>query len=129
MNHELQNAVALDQRGDVFAARTGYQKVLAREPANIDALFLLGRPHCQQGKFEPGAVLLRKVIALAPNFGQDFCGLEWDEACLAFHDVECPVRTASAAQARQPIYRSSTDRWRVYEEQLQPLLEALGQRE
>jgi Sulfotransferase family len=58
----------------------------------------------------------------------DFCGLEWDEACLAFHDVERPVRTASAAQVRQPIYRSSVGRWRVYEDQLQPLLEALGQR-
>jgi tetratricopeptide (TPR) repeat protein len=54
------------------------------------------------------------------------CGLEWDEACLAFHKVERPVLTASAAQVRKPIYRSSVGRWRAYADQLQPLLEALG---
>ena len=59
----------------------------------------------------------------------DFCGLEWDEACLAFDRVERPVYTASMAQVRQPMYRSSVGRWRVYQDQLQPLLEALGQRE
>ena len=54
------------------------------------------------------------------------CGLEWDDACLAFHKADRPVRTASAAQVRQPIYRSSVGRWRPYRKQLQPLFEALG---
>ena len=54
------------------------------------------------------------------------CGLEWDAACLSFHDTERPVRTASAAQVRQPIYRSSIGRWRVHEHLLGPLIEALG---
>lgn len=54
------------------------------------------------------------------------CGLEWDDACRAFHATERPVRTASAAQVRQPIYRSSVGRWRAYREQLQPLFDALG---
>jgi hypothetical protein len=54
------------------------------------------------------------------------CGLEWDPACLAFHKTERPVWTASAAQVRQPIYPSSVGRWRVYEQQLGPLLNALG---
>ena len=57
----------------------------------------------------------------------DFCGLEWDDACLAFHKVERPVFTASAAQVRQPLYRSSVGRWRAYQDQLKPLLEALGE--
>ncbi len=52
------------------------------------------------------------------------CGLEWDPACLAFHKTERPVWTASAAQVRQPIY--PVGRWRVYEQQLGPLLNALG---
>ena len=59
----------------------------------------------------------------------DFCGLEWDEACLAFDRVERPVYTASMSQVRQPLYASSVGRGRVYQGQLQPLLEALGQRE
>src|SRR5262249_12677430 len=53
------------------------------------------------------------------------CGLEWDDACLAFYRSERAVRTASAAQVRQPIYRSSVGRWRQHEDQLQPLLQVL----
>jgi len=53
------------------------------------------------------------------------CGLEWDDACLAFHKTKRPVRTASVAQVRQPIYRSSVGRWRGYEHLLRPLIEAL----
>jgi hypothetical protein len=55
-----------------------------------------------------------------------YCGLPWDDACLAFHKTERPVRTASAAQVRQPLYRSSVGRWRAYGDELKPLLEALG---
>jgi hypothetical protein len=36
------------------------------------------------------------------------------------------VRTASATQVRQPIYKSAIGRWRVYEAHLGPLLTALG---
>jgi hypothetical protein len=53
------------------------------------------------------------------------CGLPWDERCLAFHKTERPVRTASATQVRQPIYKSAVGRWRAYEEHLGPLLSAL----
>ncbi len=55
-----------------------------------------------------------------------FCGLDWDPACLAFHTTERPVRTASAAQVRQPIYDASIGRWRRYGAELGPLLAALG---
>jgi hypothetical protein len=55
-----------------------------------------------------------------------YCGLEWDQTCLAFHKLERAVLTASAAQVREPIYRSSIGRWREYGEQLRPLLDALG---
>jgi tetratricopeptide (TPR) repeat protein len=54
------------------------------------------------------------------------CGLDFDAACLAFHKAERPVRTASAAQVRQPLYRSAVGRWRPYRDQLQPLFTALG---
>jgi tetratricopeptide (TPR) repeat protein len=55
-----------------------------------------------------------------------YCGLPWDDRCLSFHKTERPVRTASIAQVRQPIYKSSVERWRVYEEFLGPLLKELG---
>ena len=53
------------------------------------------------------------------------CGLEWDDVCLAFHKSKRPVKTASVAQVRQPVYNSSVERWKRYERQLQPLIEAL----
>lgn len=55
-----------------------------------------------------------------------YCGLDWDDRCLSFHKTDRPVRTASATQVRQPIYRGAIDRWRVYEAHLGPLLSALG---
>ena len=54
------------------------------------------------------------------------CGLPWDDRCLAFHETRRPIRTASATQVRQPIYKSAVGRWRVYEQQLGPLLIALN---
>ncbi len=54
------------------------------------------------------------------------CGLAWSDACLAFDKAERPVRTASAAQVRQPIYTSSIGRALRYGDRLKPLLEALG---
>ncbi len=58
-----------------------------------------------------------------------FVGLEWEPACLEFHRNQRPVRTASLAQVRQPIYRSSVGRWRHYENALQPLFERLEKAE
>ncbi len=54
------------------------------------------------------------------------CGLPWDDRCLAFHENERPVRTASVNQVRQPIYNSAVNRWRVYGQFLTPLLSELG---
>lgn len=55
----------------------------------------------------------------------DFCGLEWNESCLDFHKADRPVKTASVAQVRKPIYKSSVQLWRQYEQQLAPMLHAL----
>jgi len=55
-----------------------------------------------------------------------FCGLAWDAACLRFYETDRPVRTASVAQVRRPIYRTSRDRRTTYGALLDPLLAALG---
>jgi tetratricopeptide (TPR) repeat protein len=55
-----------------------------------------------------------------------FCGLDWDPACLRFHEGRSRVRTASVNQVRRPLYRTSIGRWRPYSAYLGPLLEALG---
>jgi tetratricopeptide (TPR) repeat protein len=56
----------------------------------------------------------------------DFCGLPFEQACLDFHKTERSVRTPSAEQVRQPIYKTGLDQWRNFEEHLQPLIDALG---
>jgi tetratricopeptide (TPR) repeat protein len=54
-----------------------------------------------------------------------FLGLDWDPACLAFHETKRAVLTASHWQVRQPLYTSSVGRWRHYEKHLEPLLSEL----
>jgi Flp pilus assembly protein TadD len=68
------------------------------------------------------------VAALEPQARRllAYCGLDWDDACLAFHNSDRPVRTASMSQVRQPIYRSAIQRWRPSDEVLRPLLVGLG---
>jgi tetratricopeptide (TPR) repeat protein len=56
----------------------------------------------------------------------DFCGLEFEPACVEFHRTERSIRTASSEQVRQPIFREGLDQWRHYEPWLAPLREALG---
>jgi hypothetical protein len=43
-----------------------------------------------------------------------FCDLEWEEACLNFHQNEAPVSTASSVQVRKPLYSGSIGRWQRY---------------
>ncbi len=57
----------------------------------------------------------------------DFCGLEWNEACLHFETNQAAVGTASALQVRQPLYSSSIGRWKHYQPQLRNLLDFLTQ--
>jgi tetratricopeptide (TPR) repeat protein len=49
------------------------------------------------------------------------CGLAWDDACLHPESNPLPVKTPSKWQTRQPIYRTSVERWRRYEPWLGPL--------
>jgi hypothetical protein len=51
----------------------------------------------------------------------DFCGLDWEEACLDFHRNPAPTMTASAVQVRQPLYGTSVRQWRHHEAQLEGL--------
>ena len=55
----------------------------------------------------------------------DYLGLEWDPACLNFHENKRTVNTASVTQVRKPIYSSSVARWKPFEDYLKPLLETI----
>jgi tetratricopeptide (TPR) repeat protein len=81
----------------------------------------------------PGPVLEISYEALVADMEAEsrrlieFLGLDWDPACLTFHETERPVTTASAQQVRQPIFDSSIGKWRRYEAHLGPMLRILGE--
>ncbi len=56
----------------------------------------------------------------------EFCRLPWTDHVLNFHETERSVQTASSAQVRKPIYKDSVKKWKKYEKQLKPLIDALG---
>jgi tetratricopeptide (TPR) repeat protein len=56
----------------------------------------------------------------------DHIGLEYEPGCLEFYKNKRAVRTASSEQVRKPIYTDSLNEWKNYEEQLQPLRDAMG---
>ena len=56
----------------------------------------------------------------------DHIGLEFNKACLEHHKSKSSVHTASAGQVRQPLYKTSRQRWKNYEKPLGPMLEVLG---
>jgi tetratricopeptide (TPR) repeat protein len=57
--------------------------------------------------------VIRRIIAA--------CGLAWHDACLRPESNPRAVKTPSKWQTRQPIYRTSVERWRRYEPWLGPL--------
>ncbi|TIT38282.1 MAG: tetratricopeptide repeat protein [Mesorhizobium sp.] len=83
-------------------------------------------------KVFPGRIFENRYETLIENQEEqsrrliDYLGLPWDDACLRFFDRDGSVNTYSRWQVRQPIYRSSVKRWKNYESEIQPLIEALG---
>ena len=80
----------------------------------------------------PGKVLRVQHEALVGDFEPqvrrilDFCGLEFEPACLEFHKTARRVHTASSEQVRRPINTEGLEQWRHFEPWLGPLAAALG---
>ena len=102
----------LEHLGDYYAQ---YVKLMA----HVDAV-LPGRVH---------RVIYEQMVDDTENEVRqllDYCGLEFEPACLEFYKTERAVRTPSSEQVRRPIYRDATEEWRPYEKFLGPLKAALG---
>jgi predicted Zn-dependent protease len=56
----------------------------------------------------------------------DFCGLDFEPACVEFHKNARAVRTASSEQVRRPIFKDGLEQWKNYEPWLGELKDALG---
>jgi tetratricopeptide (TPR) repeat protein len=128
-------------QGKLHEAIVHYERALVLGPNYAGAHKNLGLALHRQGKFADAVAHYQRprALALDPDYAQvvtdmdrqvrrivAYCGLERDDACMAFHATQREVRTSSAAQVRQPIYHTSVGRWRPYGDLLQPLIEALG---
>ena len=112
---------------NLFASQSAYYAYsydlmdTARYYARFDRLMVLWE------SLFPGRVLQLSYEALvADQEGQtrrllEHCGLEWDEACLSFHENSAAVATPSAAQVRQPLNAYAVGKWRVHEAALRPV--------
>ncbi|KMS56134.1 sulfotransferase [Novosphingobium barchaimii LL02] len=112
---------------NLFASQSAYYSYsydlmdTARYYARFDRLMALWE------EILPGRVLQLSYEALvADQEGQtrgllEHCGLEWDEACLSFHENSAAVATPSAAQVRRPINADGVGKWRSYQEALEPV--------
>ena len=56
----------------------------------------------------------------------EFCDLEWDDQCIRFYEKKRDIKTASQWQVRQPIYKSSLERWKRYDKHIGVLKEILA---
>ncbi len=56
----------------------------------------------------------------------DFLGLDWEDGVMQ-RQSQRSVRTLSAWQVRQPVYTSSSGRWRAYQDHLGPAIDVLGE--
>ena len=65
---ELQAALAAHRAQNLTAAKAGYDRVLAAQPDNFDALYLRGMIHLVQDELDPGEALTRRALAVKPNF-------------------------------------------------------------
>ena len=55
----------------------------------------------------------------------NYCNLEWNNSCLEFYKNKRPVKTASFAQVRKKIYKTSVNSWRNYEKYLKDFFRQL----
>jgi hypothetical protein len=81
----------------------------------------------------PGKILRvhheQVVLDLETNVRRllDFCGLEFEPACLDFHKTRRDIHSASSEQVREPLNARGLDQWRHFEPWLGPMKAALGQ--
>jgi tetratricopeptide (TPR) repeat protein len=97
----------------------GYYRDYVELMAHFDSV-LPGRVHrvIYEDLVENTESEIRRLLA--------YCGLDFEAACLSFHENARAVRTVSSEQVRRPIFRDGLDQWRRFEAWLDPLKTALG---
>jgi tetratricopeptide (TPR) repeat protein len=135
----LPNAKIIDARREPFACCfSNFKQLFAHGQEFTYSLQDIGRYYrsyvqlmAHWERALPGKVLLmqhEKVVADLEGSVRkllEFCGLEFEPACLEFWKTERSVRTASSEQVRRPIFTEGLEQWRNFEPWLNPLRQAL----
>lgn len=136
----LPNARIIDARRDPMACCfSGFKQLFAEGQEFTYSLEDIGRYYkdyvalmTHWDQVLPGKVLRVNYENVIENLATeverllDFCQLEFEPQCLEFHKTKRAVRTASAEQVRQPLYRSGVDQWRHFEPYLESLQKTLN---
>ncbi|MDQ0249641.1 tetratricopeptide (TPR) repeat protein [Sphingomonas kyeonggiensis] len=136
----LPNATIIDARREPRACSfSNFKQHFARGQAFSYALDDMGRYYrdyvrmmAHLDRVQPGSAYRVIHEALVADTEAEVrrllqaCGVEFEPACLAFHETERAVRTASSEQVRQPIFTGGNSAWRPFAPHLEPLIAALG---
>ncbi len=135
----LPNAKIIDARREPMACCfSGYKQLFAEGQEFSYGLTDIGEYYLEYiGVMEhwdtvlPGKILrVQHEDVIADLEGQvrrilNYCDLEFEQNCIDFHKNTRAVRTPSAEQVRQPIYKTGMDQWKNYEQFLGPLRSVL----
>jgi tetratricopeptide (TPR) repeat protein len=102
MQDMLTTAIEMHRSGQLAAASQLYQKVLAREQGNAEALHLLGVLYHQQGQHARAIELISRAVALRPNSPAYHANLA--EAYRALGDFERAAGCCRVALSIWPNY-------------------------
>ena len=136
----LPNAVIIDARRHPLATCfSAWKQHFARGQTFTYDLGELGRYYADyvrlMAHFDrvlPGRVLRVQYEAMVADTEAEVrrllahCGLAFEPGCLAFHETQRAVRTASSEQVRRPINADGLEQWRHYDAWLGDLKATLG---
>lgn len=136
----LPNAKIIDARRDAMACCfSGFKQLFAEGQEFTYGLEEVGRYYRDYvdlmdhwDRVLPGKVLRVQYESVVADLDTqvrrilDYCGLDFEEACVNFHQNDRAVRTASSEQVRQPIFKSGLDQWENFSPYLTPLRDVLG---
>ena len=118
----------LESTGRVEESITHYEMSLAIEPGIAEIHYNLGNVLRVLGRKKEAPDVMQKKVAdqeCQTEALLEFCGLDWNAACLTYYQAARAVKTVSAVQVRQPIYKDSVELWKQYERQLAPSQKSL----
>lgn len=96
----LAEAAELHRQGDYEGAERSYREILRSDPENVTAMRLLALLAIKLEQYRDAAVLLKQVVALAPNYHA--ARLDLGHAQIEMYDLESAIATHEEAIRREP---------------------------